>query len=71
MVGVFLPVIIFVSYAGWKIERIKIALKKQYKAYQKSPEKIEMEETLAKKREQLADREKSLKNTKVQTFKWY
>ena len=65
MVGVFLPVIIFVSYTGWKIERIKIALQKQYAAYQKSDEKQKMENDIAKKRQKLNEQSASLKNTKV------
>jgi hypothetical protein len=69
MVGVFLPVIIFVSYTGWKIERIKIALQKQYAAYQKSDEKQKMEKDIAKKRQKLNEQSASLKNTKIKTFK--
>ena len=65
MIAVMLPVITFVSYSGWKIERIKMALKKQYEAYQKSPDKVQLDEDIKKKRKNLTDAFESLKNTKV------
>lgn len=69
MIAVMLPVITFVSYSGWKIERIKMALKKQYELYQKSPDKVQLDEDIAKKRKNLEDAFESLKNTKVKTYK--
>ena len=69
-----LKVITFVSYSGWKIERIKMALKKQYEAYQKSPDKVKFDEDIANRRKNLEDAFESLKNTKVskvdQVFHW-
>ena len=65
MVGVGLPIIIFVSYSGWKLERIKMSLKKKYDAYQKSPDKLAREEKIAAERENIDEQKKALKNTKV------
>jgi len=69
MIAVMLPVITFVSYSGWKIERIKMALKKQYEMYQKSPDKVKLDEEIEKKRKNLTDAFESLKNTKAKTYK--
>lgn len=69
MIAVVLPVIIFVSYSGWKIEKIKLSLKKQYDAYQKSPKKVQLEEDIVKRKKNLADALESLKNTKVKTYR--
>jgi len=68
MVGVGLPIIIFVSYSGWKLERIKMSLKKKYDAYQKSPEKLAREAKIAAERENIDEQKKALKNTKVKTY---
>lgn len=65
MVGVGLPIIIFVSYSGWKLERIKMSLKKQYDAYQKSPEKLKEEAKISAEREKIEEQKIALKNTKV------
>ena len=42
-----------------------MALKKQYEAYQKSPDKVKFDEDIANRRKNLEDAFESLKNTKV------
>jgi len=69
MLGVSLPIIIFVSYSGWKLERIKISLKKKYAAYEKSDSKIKLEEEIASKKVKLDELKLSLKNTKIKTYR--
>lgn len=66
LIGVTLPIILFVIFSEWKIEKIKISIDKRDAAIKNDPKRKAYIKKLEERNKAMVDQEKSLINRKVE-----